>query len=205
MRPFSYLRASNEEIAIHCICEPSHELPPTLSPLQFLAGGTNIVDFMKLSCWRADGLVDINDLQVQHGKIESRPDGLHLGALVRMSQAADDDSVRRDYPVIAESLFLAASAQIRNMASLGGNVLQRTRCSYFRDIDYRQCNKRDPGSGCAAMKGNNRTHAVLGVSEHCISTYPGDFAQALVALDAEVLIASRRGRKKLPFRDLHTD
>ena len=177
---------------------------PTLAPVQFLAGGTNIVDFMKLDSWRAEHLVDINDLQAEHGRIEATPQGLRLGALVRMSQAADDSLVNRDYPVIAETLKLAASAQIRNMASLGGNVLQRTRCNYFREANYPSCNKRLPGSGCSALEGVNRQHAVLGVGERCISTYPGDFAQALVALDARVETLGPAGRRAIRFEELHT-
>src|ERR1700751_2274613 len=104
--------------------------------------------------------------------------------LARMSDVAAHPDVQRHYPVVADSLKLAASPQLRNMATLGGNVLQRTRCTYFRDVSYAECNKRNPGSGCAAMEGFNRTHAVLGTSESCIATYPGDFAQSLIALDA---------------------
>jgi len=113
--------------------------------------------------------------------------------------------IQREYPVIAQSLQLAASAQIRNMATLGGNVLQRTRCNYFRNADWAACNKRAPGSGCSALGGLSRKHAVLGVSDQCISAYPGDFAQALVALEATVEIASQRGRRVLPFEQLHRE
>ncbi|HEY2890268.1 MAG TPA: FAD binding domain-containing protein, partial [Dongiaceae bacterium] len=134
---------------------------------------------------------------------ESTPDGLRLGALVRMADAASHPDIARDYPVIAQSLLLAASAQIRNMASLGGNVLQRTRCSYFRDTRWAACNKRNPGSGCAALNGITRKLAILGTSESCIATYPGDFAQALVALDAIVEIAGPAGARSLRFEDLH--
>jgi xanthine dehydrogenase YagS FAD-binding subunit len=122
-----------------------------------------------------------------------------------MSEAADHPLIRREFPVIAQSLQLAASAQLRNMATLSGNVLQRTRCSYFRDVTWRSCNKRDPGSGCAAMDGVNRRHAVLGVSNHCIATYPGDFAQALIALDAEVEILGPSGGLTIPFAQLHRE
>ena len=111
--------------------------------------------------------------------------------------------IQSEYPVIAQSLKLAASQQIRNMASLGGNVLQRTRCTYFRDVSYTACNKRNPGSGCAAIDGFNRSHAVLGVSDHCIATYAGDFAQALIALDAAVEIAGPKGTRTIPFAALH--
>ena len=136
--------------------------------------------------------------------IEATPQGLRLGALVRMSEAAEHPAVVRDYPVIAETLAQAASAQLRNMARLGGNVLQRTRCNYFRDPSYAQCNKREPGSGCAALDGFNRLHAVLGTSEACIAHYPGDFAQALIALDAVVeVLGPERARAASTFADLH--
>src|SRR5207253_1773973 len=128
---------------------------------------------------------------------------LRLGALVRMSDVAANPEIQRNYPVIADSLRLAASPQLRNMATLGGNVLQRTRCTYFRDISYANCNKRDPGSGCAALDGFNRMHAVLGTSEQCIATYPGDFAQALIALDATVEITGKSGVRNIPFAQLH--
>jgi xanthine dehydrogenase YagS FAD-binding subunit len=120
-----------------------------------------------------------------------------------MSDVADNREVQYNYPVIADALKLAASPQLRNMASLGGNVLQRTRCTYFRDVSYDNCNKRNPGSGCAALQGFNRSHAVLGTSDQCIATYPGDFAQALIALDASVEITGKSGIRNLPFSQLH--
>jgi xanthine dehydrogenase YagS FAD-binding subunit len=120
-----------------------------------------------------------------------------------MAQAADHPEIKSQYPVIAQSLSFAASQQLRNMASLGGNVLQRTRCTYFRDVSYTQCNKRSPGSGCAAIGGVNRTHAVLGTSDQCIATYPGDFAQALIALDAAVELVGPDGARTVPFAALH--
>ena len=204
MRPFTYTRAATARAAVGAAAQPGVTAPPTSAPVQFLAGGTNIIDFMKLGAWEASALVDVNDLEREHGAITTGPDGLRLGALVRMSQAADDPTVNRDYPVIAQSLKLAASAQLRNMASLGGNVLQRTRCTYFRGTDYAQCNKRRPGSGCAAIGGDNRTHAVLGVNDRCISNYPGDLAQALVALDARVETLGPRGPRTLRLEELHT-
>jgi len=173
-------------------------------PVQFLAGGTTLVDLMKLDVMRPTRVIDINALQNSDlGQIEVSPKGLRLGALVRMADAASHSEINRDYPVIAQSLKLAASPQLRNMATLGGNVLQRTRCPYFRDVSYQQCNKRDPGSGCAALDGFNRSHAVLGVSDQCIATYPGDFAQALIALGATVDIAGPGGPRNLPFAALH--
>ena len=141
---------------------------------------------MKLDVMRPREVVDINGLEQSFGAIESRGNELRLGALVRMAEAADDERIKRDYPVIAQSLGLAASPEIRNRASLGGNVMQRTRCEYFRDTSWTQCNKRAPGSGCAALQGINRKHAVLGVSDQCIATHGGDFAQALISLRATV-------------------
>jgi xanthine dehydrogenase YagS FAD-binding subunit len=157
---------------------------------------------MKLDVARPEILIDINQFG-DLAAIESSPDGLRLGALARMDDVSYHPAIMRQYPVIAQSLDLAASMQIRNMASLGGNVLQRTRCTYFRDPSWKACNKRSPGSGCAAMDGVNRAHAVLGASSQCIATYPGDFAQALIALDAEVEIRRGSRRRQIAFADLH--
>jgi xanthine dehydrogenase YagS FAD-binding subunit len=201
MRPFTYTRI--DEVAKAVSATGSDRQPPLTSKAQFLAGGTTILDLMKLDVMRPQTLVDISGLERQHGRIEAVARGLHLGALVRMGEAADNPGINRDYPVIAQSLRLAASQQIRNMATLGGNVLQRTRCPYFRDASYKACNKREPGSGCAALEGVNRKHAVLGVSDRCIASYPGDFAQALIALGATVEIASSRGTRHMPFEELH--
>jgi xanthine dehydrogenase YagS FAD-binding subunit len=182
----------------------AQETDAARSRCQYLAGGTTLLDLMKLGVMQPDRVVDINDLdRTNAGRIEFDGNRLRFGALARMSTAADHPDVRRDFPVIAQSLHLAASAPIRNMASLGGNVLQRTRCSYFRDTSYSNCNKRDPGSGCASLDGINRAHAVLGTSERCIATYPGDFAQALIALDAQVEVAGRNGTREFPFAKLH--
>ena len=208
MRPFSYARGDDLQTALR-LARPAGMrpqppgTPATGSPVEFFAGGTNLVDYLKLDVVRTDAVVDINGLESVYGRIERRPDGLHLGALVRMAQLAEDAGVNRDYPVIAQTMKLAASAQLRNMASLGGNVLQRSRCSYFRDTGWSACNKRLPGSGCAPLDGENRKHAVLGVGAKCISTYLGDFAQALVALDAIVEIVSAVGPRSLRFEELH--
>jgi xanthine dehydrogenase YagS FAD-binding subunit len=158
---------------------------------------------MKLDVMRPEQVVDINALEGELGHIDAGPTGLRLGALVRMADAADHPGINRDFPMVAQSLKLAASQQLRNMASLAGNVLQRTRCPYFRDVSYPDCNKREPGSGCAAVTGFNRSHAVLGVSQNCIATYPGDFAQALIALDASIEIAGPQARRNIPFAALH--
>jgi len=190
MRPFSFSRAADAAEAVK-------------AGGTYLAGGTTLLDLMKLDVMRPERLVDINDLAGQFGGIQYGPDGLRLGAMVHMAEAARHPDILRHYPVIAQSLTLAASAQIRNMASLGGNVLQRTRCTYFRDVSWSQCNKRRPGSGCAALEGVNRKHAVLGTSPNCIATYPGDFAQALIALDANVETAGPDGARRIAFADLH--
>jgi xanthine dehydrogenase YagS FAD-binding subunit len=176
-----------------------------MAPAQFLAGGTTILDLMKLDVMRPDVLVDIGDIGPAGQAIEERADALYLGALVTMAEAAEHPAVQRNYPVIAQALDFAASPQLRNMATLGGNVLQRTRCVYFRDPSWGQCNKREPGSGCAALDGVNRKHAVLGVSINCIAAYPGDFAQALVALDAVAEIVGPAGDRVVPVEALHRE
>src|SRR5436190_12089227 len=148
MRPFNYERATTADSAVLAAAAPA--APSALqSGAQYLAGGTTLLDLMKLDVMRPETVIDINALQATAlGRIEANERGLRLGAMVRMGDAAEHEGVRRDYPVIAQSLMLAASQQLRNMATLGGNVLQRTRCSYFRDTSYAECNKRNPGSGC---------------------------------------------------------
>ena len=190
MRPFAFTRSDEAAEAIQ-------------AGGTFLAGGTTLLDLMKLDVMRPEHVVDINGASSELGEIRQSGQGLRLGALVRMAEAGKHPIIQHDYPVIAQSLLQAASAQIRNMASLGGNVLQRTRCSYFRDIGWQACNKRTPGSGCPALEGNNRKHAVLGTSPDCIATYPGDFAQALIALDATVEISGLSGTRILSFAELH--
>lgn len=205
MRPFQYDRVDTPQAALHAAAGsfPADQ-PSVASPVQYLAGGTNLIDMMKIDAMWPERLIDINDLQeTELGTFDISPRGLRLGALARMAQVADHPEIKRQYPVISQSLTLAASQQLRNMASLGGNVLQRTRCSYYRDTSYAACNKRNPGSGCAAINGFNRTHAVLGTSDTCIATYPGDFAQALIALDANVEILGPDGARTIPFAELH--
>ncbi|HWD57368.1 MAG TPA: xanthine dehydrogenase family protein subunit M [Stellaceae bacterium] len=205
MRPFVYQRAGDLADAVGVGSQSPNGLPPTLAPVQFLAGGTTILDLMKLDVMRPEVLVDINGAAPAGRRIENRGDSLYLGAFVTMAEAADHPEIKENYPVIAQSLELAASPQLRNMATLGGNVLQRTRCVYFRDPSWSACNKRAPGSGCAALDGVNRKHAVLGVSERCIAAYPGDFAQALVALDALAEIAGPGGGRIVPVEALHRE
>lgn len=201
MRPFAYERAADPTAAVRAGASTAEA--HARAPVQYLAGGTTLLDLMKIDVMRPERLVDIRPLAARFGAIEADASGLRLGALATMAQAADHPAVRRDYPVIAQSLAQAASAQLRNMASLGGNVLQRTRCHYFRDASNPACNKRVPGSGCAAIGGVNRMLAVLGTSEHCIASYPGDFAQALIALDAIVEVLGPSGLRSLRFAELH--
>ncbi|THD58136.1 xanthine dehydrogenase family protein subunit M [Phenylobacterium sp.] len=195
MRPFHYEHAADRGEAL--------KVAGAHQGAAYLAGGTTMIDLMKLDVLRPTALVDINALAKDHSEIRADASGLKLGALARMSDVAADPSVRRDYPMVAQALDLAASPQIRNMASLGGNVLQRTRCPYFRDTGWSACNKRHPGSGCAALTGVNRKLAILGASEHCIANYPGDFAVALAALGATVDLEGPKGRRVIAVEDLH--
>jgi len=204
MRPFEFTRAEDARSAMGAYRPEWNDGGAINAASQYLAGGTTLLDLMKLDVMRPSRVIDINALHdTSLGRIDAGPRGIRFGALVRMSEAADHPQVRRDFPVISQSLDLAASAQLRNMASLAGNMLQRTRCTYFRDTSYPNCNKRSPGSGCAALDGFNRPHAVLGTSNHCIATYAGDFGQALIALDAVVEIAGPRGLRQITFASLH--
>jgi xanthine dehydrogenase YagS FAD-binding subunit len=204
MRSFAYQRAADPAAAIQALsAATASNNPLTEAEVQPLAGGTTLIDLMKLDVMRPRAIVDINPLSPAWATISLENGNLRLGAMARMADVAGRPEIQHSYPVIAESLKLAASAQVRNMATLGGNVLQRTRCTYFRDVSYEACNKRNPGSGCAAMDGFNRMHAVLGTSDQCIATYPGDFAQALIALDASVEIAGQSGTRTIPFAQLH--
>jgi xanthine dehydrogenase YagS FAD-binding subunit len=204
MRPFAYQRATDASAAVQALAAAATgNNPLTEATIQPLAGGTTLIDLMKLDVMRPSIIVDINSLAAAWSTIDLGDGNLRLGALARMSDVAANSEIQRGYPVVADALKLAASQQLRNMATLGGNVLQRTRCTYFRDVSYDNCNKRNPGSGCAALEGFNRTHAVLGTSGQCIATYPGDFAQALIALDATVEITGRSGVRSIPFAQLH--
>jgi xanthine dehydrogenase YagS FAD-binding subunit len=204
MRPFVYQRATDPTVATHALAAAAaNNNPATQATVQPLAGGTTLIDLMKLDVMQPATIVDINPLASAWSTINLEGGNLRLGALARMSDVAANPEIQRNYPVIADSLKLAASQQLRNMATLGGNVLQRTRCTYFRDVSYGNCNKRNPGSSCAALEGVNRSHAVLGTSELCIASYPGDFAQALIALDAFVEITGKSGARTVPFAQLH--
>lgn len=201
MRPFAYERADDLPAANRRRTDHGR----VAAPDQFLAGGTTQVDLMKLDVLRPERLVDINPLRARFSAIAAGPEGLRLGAFATMAQAADHRAVRERWPAVAQSLALAASPQLRNMATLGGNLLQRTRCPYYRDTTWEACNKRRPGSGCAAIGGYNRNHAVLGVSDACIAQYPGDLAVALVALDAALELSGDAGLRRIPLAELHSD
>jgi xanthine dehydrogenase YagS FAD-binding subunit len=194
VQPFDYQRASDPHAAVEAI---------TAAPGgKFLAGGTNLVDLMKQQVELPAHLVDINRLDL--AKIEELPDGgLRLGALARNADTADHPLVREHYPMLAQAILAGASPQLRNLATNGGNLLQRTRCYYFYDPAYQQCNKRKPGSGCAAVQGYNRIHAILGASPSCIATHPSDMCVALAALGAVVKVRGRRGERSIPFADFH--
>jgi xanthine dehydrogenase YagS FAD-binding subunit len=191
MRQVSYARATDVPGAVAAVSADPDSA--------FLAGGTTEVDLLRLNVVRPSRLVDINALPLT--QIEDLPGGgLRIGALARMSDVAEAPGVAQQFPVIAQALVLGASAQLRHMASIGGNLLQRVRCSYFRDTAS-ACNKREPGSGCAALEGINRGHAVLGTSEHCIATHPSDLAVALVALAAVVHTEGPGGQRAIPVDD----
>jgi xanthine dehydrogenase YagS FAD-binding subunit len=191
MRPFRYARARNVDSAIALVREHDGSA--------FLAGGTTEVDLVRQDVLRPELLVDINGLPLR--TVEDLPDGgLRIGALARMSDVAQAPGVRQRFPVISQALLLGASAQLRNMASMGGNLCQRVRCSYFRDPSW-PCNKRDPGSGCAALSGFNRGHAILGTSDKCIATHPSDVAVALTALDAVVHTRGPAGERAIGIDD----
>ncbi|MET9910979.1 xanthine dehydrogenase family protein subunit M [Streptomyces sp. NPDC006476] len=194
MKPFSYLSAPDTATALRTIADSED--------VKFLAGGTNLVDLMREGIEHPATVVDITRLPLTG--IEELPDGtIRVGALVTNSRLAADPVIRARYPVLAQAILLGASAQLRNMATVGGNLLQRTRCMYFYD-ETSACNKRAPGSGCDAIGGFSRGSAVLGASEHCISTHPSDMAVALVMLDAVVEVESVRGVRRIPIADFHT-
>jgi xanthine dehydrogenase YagS FAD-binding subunit len=192
MNPFAYSRAEDAAAALKQVGGNGRA--------SFLAGGTSLVDLIKLRVELPTLLVDINPLPL--GKIEATNDGLRVGALVSNTDLAYHDAVRKDFPALSEAILSGASPQLRNMASTGGNLMQRTRCYYFRD-GISPCNKRQPGSGCAALEGFNRIHAVLGGSDQCIATHPSDMAVALVALDAIVRVRGPKGERSIPIGDFH--
>ncbi len=200
MVPFAYLQAGSVQAAV--ASGARHRSDQAGEPgADYIAGGTDMIQLMRERVRNPGQIVDIIALPGLAG-IEAGPGGARLGALARMSDAAAHAGVREHFPVVAEALLASASPQVRNLATLGGNLLQRTRCGYFRDVAT-PCNKREPGSGCPALDGRNRLLAILGASDHCIATYAGDFANALLVLDATVHIAGPDGERTLPLAELH--
>jgi xanthine dehydrogenase YagS FAD-binding subunit len=193
MTPFTYTRARTIDEALRAYAaEPN---------TQFIGGGTNLLDLMKMGTERPTHIVDINKLPLR--TIEEHDGGLRIGALVSNTAAANHKLVRSRYPVLSEAILAGATQQLRNKATMGGNLLQRTRCPYFYDPTFRECNKRVPGSGCAAIKGYNRMHAILGASAECIAVQPSDMCVALMALDAVVRVTGPNGERTIPMRDFH--
>lgn len=191
MRAISYARATDVHSAVEAVTSDPGS--------SFLAGGTTELDLLRLDVLRPHRLVDINGLPLT-GVEELADGGLLIGALARMSEVAEDRAVVERFPMLSQALLLGASAQLRHMASMGGNLMQRVRCAYYRDPES-ACNKRVPGSGCSALEGVHRGHAILGTSEHCIATHPSDLAVALVALDAVVHLEGMDGARTLPVDD----
>jgi xanthine dehydrogenase YagS FAD-binding subunit len=193
MNEFAYKRAASVQDAVTAIRD-RHDS-------KFIGGGTNLVDLMKVGVERPAALVDVTRLP--SAEIEEYRGGVRIGGMARNSAVAGHPLIRQRYPVLAQALLAGASQQIRNMATVGGNLLQRTRCFYFYDPDYRECNKRDPGSGCAALSGYNRIHSILGGSDHCIAVYPSDMAVALAALEAVVQVAGAGGERSIAISEFH--
>jgi xanthine dehydrogenase YagS FAD-binding subunit len=192
MNQFQYVRATKPQAAIEAVAKDANA--------KFIAGGTNLVDLMKRGVMTPQKLVDINRLPL--ARIESQGKSLRIGALALNSTVANDAQVRAQHPLLALALNAGASPQLRNMATVGGNMLQRTRCTYFYDLSM-PCNKREPGTGCGALEGINRMHAIFGFSDKCIAVHPSDMSVALVALDATVLVSGPQGDRRIAFADFH--
>ncbi len=198
MRAFSYDRPDSVDAALRGVSNQSGTT--TEAAVKFVAGGTNLLDLMKADVMRPERLVDISRLNLD--RIEEVDGGLRLGALVRNSDTAYDERVQARYPMLSKAILSGASAQLRNMATNGGNLLQRTRCYYFYDTGT-PCNKREPGTGCGALTGVNRIHAILGASDKCIAVHPSDMCVALAALEAVVRVSGPKGERTIPFADFH--
>jgi len=192
MHPFEYSRAADAARALTAGAKPQ---------TKFVAGGTNLIDLMKCEVERPARLVDINALPL--ATVEAVKGGIRIGALARMSDVAANPLVRKHAPAISQALLASASPQLRNAASIGGNLMQRTRCPYFRELTWTPCNKRNPGSGCSAIEGDNRMHAILGTSEHCIATHPSDFAVAVAALDGVIALRGPNCERHVAAVDFH--
>ncbi len=193
MKPYHYEQARDIPGAVAALAEQPNA--------KYLAGGTNLVDLMKLEIMTPDVLVDVRRLTSD--RIEETEDGgVRIGAAVTNSDLAADRTIRSRYPVLSQALLSGASGQLRNLATTGGNLLQRTRCVYFYDTTT-PCNKREPGSGCSAIEGHNKDHAIIGASEHCVATHPSDMAVAMTALEAFVNVHGPDGERRIPIEDLH--
>ncbi|HKQ52323.1 MAG TPA: xanthine dehydrogenase family protein subunit M [Pyrinomonadaceae bacterium] len=193
MRPFKYVRASDAGAAARAVAANPQA--------KFLAGGTNLLDLMKEDVERPNELVDLTRLKLS--EIKAAGGGVSIGALAKNTDTANHPLIRKNYPLLTQAIVAGASAQLRNMATNGGNLMQRTRCQYFYDTAM-PCNKREPGSGCGALEGLNRIHAIFGWSEKCVATYPGDMANALYALEAVVRVRDASGRERtIPVNDFH--
>jgi xanthine dehydrogenase YagS FAD-binding subunit len=192
MKQFQYVRPIAEKAALVAIAKDSNA--------NFIAGGTNLLDLMKRNIMQPDRLVDINKLPLKEIKAEGT--GMHIGALALNSTVAEDKNIIKHYDLLSQALHAGASAQLRNMATVGGNLMQRTRCPYFYDTTM-PCNKREPGTGCGALKGFNRMHAIFGASDHCIAVNPSDMNVALIALDAVVHVTGAKGDRSIPMQDFH--
>ena len=189
---FGYIKPSSVKAAVDALNKDAAS--------QFIAGGTNLVDLMKRGIAAPQKLIDITDLPLKN--IERHNNVIRIGALALNSEVAEHPLITQKLPLLAQALKAGASPQLRNMATVGGNLLQRTRCSYFYDTTM-PCNKRKPGSGCGALKGYNRMHAIFGTSENCIAVHPSDMCVALAALDATVVVNSSKGERRIPFKDFH--
>jgi xanthine dehydrogenase YagS FAD-binding subunit len=192
MIQFQYVRTSTPKAAVEAVSKAQNA--------RFIAGGTNLVDLMKRDIMTPAKLVDINNIPLK--SIEQQGNKIVIGALALNSQVADSKLIQEKHPLLSQSLNAGASAQIRNMATIGGNMMQRTRCNYFYDTAM-PCNKREPGTGCGALEGYNRMHAIFGTSEKCIAVHPSDMCIALVALDATVLVTGPKGERRIPFSQFH--
>jgi len=192
MNQFQYMRPSKQKAAIDALAKDPNA--------KIIAGGTNLIDLMKRGVMTPQKLIDINKLPLS--KVDHEGNALRIGALALNGAVAEDKQVLAKQPLLAQALNAGASAQLRNMATVGGNMLQRTRCHYFYDTAL-PCNKREPGTGCGALEGYNRMHAIFGFSDKCIAVHPSDMSVALVALDATVLVSGPKGDRRIPFAEFH--
>jgi xanthine dehydrogenase YagS FAD-binding subunit len=193
MRPFAYTRAASVDAAVQAYGQAAES--------KYIGGGTNLIDLMKMGVETPAHLVDVSRLPLN--TIEEHGGGVRIGAMMTNTEAANHRLIRTRYPVLSQAMLAGASQQLRNKATMGGNLLQRTRCYYFYDPAYHECNKRTPGSGCAARKGCNRIHAILGASDQCIATNPSDMNVALAALDAVIQVQGPGGARSIPIADFH--